>query len=170
MNAKEFSEAINEVDDKYYEEAANYQYKKPLWLKWGAMAACLCVLISLGAIISLVLNQNKPQLLTTEGHLEILSVELTEWENNGFKAVVVDTGNSSIFPVGAELTVVFREHNTEIVLDDETSYGYGEIQTGDIEWPVGSIIEVSFGVYEKYDANRGYENKVYASRFELAPQ
>ena len=56
------------------------------------------------------------------------------------------------------------------MLDDETSYGYGEIQTGDIEWPVSSIIEVSFGVYEKYDANRGYENKVYAYRVELAPQ
>lgn len=45
MNAKKFSEAINEVDDKYYEEAANYRHKKPLWLKWAAMAACLCIAV-----------------------------------------------------------------------------------------------------------------------------
>ena len=31
MNAKLFSEAMNEVNDKYYEEAANYHCKKYRW-------------------------------------------------------------------------------------------------------------------------------------------
>ena len=46
MNKMKFAEAISMVDDKYYEEAANYQRKKktPLWLKWGALAACLCLI------------------------------------------------------------------------------------------------------------------------------
>ena len=100
----------------------------------------------------------------------IIHITVVEWQSDGFKAVVVDTGNSSIFPASAGLTVIFRENDTEIVIDDGNSYGYGEIQTSDIKWPVSSIIEVSFGVYEKYNATRGYENKVYAYHVELAPQ
>lgn len=45
MNTKKFSEAISEVDDKYYEEAANYHCKKHGWVKWSAMAACLTVVL-----------------------------------------------------------------------------------------------------------------------------
>ena len=168
MKTMDLYNAFRAVDDDILErsETAACGRKKNGWLKWGAAAACLCVIISLSVII---LHQDEPELLTTEGHLEIINVELVEWQSNGFKAVVADTGNSSIFPAGAELTVIFRENNTEIVIDDGSCYGYGEIQTSDIEWPAGSIIEVGFGVYEKYDANRGYENKVYAYRVELVP-
>ena len=45
MNAKLFSEAMSEVNDKYYEEAANYHYKKHGWVKWIAMAACLTLVL-----------------------------------------------------------------------------------------------------------------------------
>lgn len=47
MSKKKFSEAMTEVNDKYYEEAARYERKRktPLWLKWGAMAACLCLVV-----------------------------------------------------------------------------------------------------------------------------
>ena len=45
MNAKLFSEAMSEVNDKYYEEAANYHCKKHRWVKWSAMAACLTVVL-----------------------------------------------------------------------------------------------------------------------------
>ena len=168
MKGENILDAIGAINDEAVQDARVYKrtkYSKSI--KWGAMAACLCVIISLSVIIS---HQDEPELLTSEGHLEIINVELVEWQSDGFKAVVVYTGNSSIFPSGAELTGIFRENNTEIVIDHESSYGYGEIQTSDIEWPVGSIIEVSFGVYEKYDANREYENKVYVYRVELIPQ
>ena len=168
MRSIELYSAFHAIDDDILErsETAAGVRKKSGWLKWGAVAACLCVIISLSVII---LHQDEPEQLTTGAHLEIINVELVEWQSDGFKAVVVDTGNSSIFPSGAKLTVIFRENNTEIVIDDGSSYGYGEIQTSDIEWPAGSIIEIGFGVYEKYDANRGYENKVYAYRVELVP-
>ena len=45
MTTKLFSEAISEVGDKYYEEAANYHCKKHGWVKWSAMAACLTVVL-----------------------------------------------------------------------------------------------------------------------------
>ncbi len=54
MNSKKFSEAISEVDGKYYEEAINYRKKanKPVWIKWGAVAACLC-LVTISAVVLL---------------------------------------------------------------------------------------------------------------------
>lgn len=47
MNAKKFSDAMSELDTKYVDEALNYKKKakKPGWIKWGAMAACLCLVV-----------------------------------------------------------------------------------------------------------------------------
>ena len=52
MNSKKFSEAMSELDSKYVDEAINYKKKaqKPHWVKWGAVAACLC-LIAVAVII-----------------------------------------------------------------------------------------------------------------------
>lgn len=47
MNSKKFSEAMSELDSKYVDEAIRYKKKarKPHWVKWGAMAACLCLIV-----------------------------------------------------------------------------------------------------------------------------
>lgn len=47
MNSKKFSEAMSEIDSKYVDEAIQYQCKnkKKSWLKWGAMVACLCLIV-----------------------------------------------------------------------------------------------------------------------------
>lgn len=52
MNSKKFSEAMGELDSKYVDEAINYKKKskKPGWAKWGAFAACLCLVICAFAI------------------------------------------------------------------------------------------------------------------------
>lgn len=54
MNTKKLSEAISEVDDKYYEEAANYESKKKnrSLVKLGAIAACIFLVIAATAIPS----------------------------------------------------------------------------------------------------------------------
>ena len=48
MNTKNFSDGMNELDNKYVDEAVNYKKKAkhPIWMKWGALAACLCLIIS----------------------------------------------------------------------------------------------------------------------------
>ena len=53
MNGKKLLEAVGEVNDSYVEEAAGYQKsrKAPLWLRWGAVAACLCVAAVSGAVL-----------------------------------------------------------------------------------------------------------------------
>ena len=60
MNAKKFSDAMSELDSKYIDEALNYKKKakKPVWVKWGAMAACLCLIVV--AIITV------PSMLTSQ--------------------------------------------------------------------------------------------------------
>lgn len=53
MNERKLPEAVGEVNDSYVEEAASYQKgrKAPLWLRWGAVAACLCVAAVSGAAL-----------------------------------------------------------------------------------------------------------------------
>lgn len=55
MNAKKFSDAMSELDNKYIDEAINYKKKvkksrkktnKHSLIKWGAMAACLCLIVA----------------------------------------------------------------------------------------------------------------------------
>ena len=50
MNTRKFSDAISEVDDKYYEEAANYQSrrKKNTWIACGSIAAMLAIMAYAG--------------------------------------------------------------------------------------------------------------------------
>ena len=50
MNIKKFSEAMGEIDSKYVEKAINYKpnQKKQIWVKWGAIAACLAIMVYAG--------------------------------------------------------------------------------------------------------------------------
>lgn len=169
MTNEKLYEVLGDINEKHVKEAREYRKaKKPVWLKWGAMAACLCLVVGLTTVIPSLLKEEDPEQHSTGAHLQFISAEIVEWENNGFKGVVVYNGNSSLFPVGAKLTVIFREQNTEIILDDGTSYGYGEIKIDDIGWSVGSTVDIGFGVYEEYAEEKQYENKVYAYHVELS--
>lgn len=63
MNAKKFSDAMSELDSKYIDEALNYKKKakKPGWVKWGAMAACVCLLcIGILSLSRIFQNPSQP--------------------------------------------------------------------------------------------------------------
>ena len=49
MNRKDLYNGFNEVDDDILErsETVSKSKKKPVWLKWGAIAACLCLAVSI---------------------------------------------------------------------------------------------------------------------------
>ena len=59
MNTQKFSEAMNEIDNRYLEEAVHYKKKAKKYsrIKWGAAAACLIVMLVLGSIL-LLLNKS----------------------------------------------------------------------------------------------------------------
>ena len=58
MNVKKFSDAMGELDTKYIDEALNYKKKskRPVWIKWGTMAACLCFVICIGTYFAYKFN------------------------------------------------------------------------------------------------------------------
>ena len=46
MKKEEFAEVLGEINEKHILEArAERKAKKPVWVKWGAMAACLCLVV-----------------------------------------------------------------------------------------------------------------------------
>lgn len=48
MNANTFSNALGKVNDRFIMEAAAYQKRHTMArLKWGAMVACLCLIIGI---------------------------------------------------------------------------------------------------------------------------
>ena len=165
MTGEKLYELLGDLNEEHVQEARAYRgANRAIWRKWGAAAACL--LLVLGTVVTSLAQQETPQELHTGAYLQFVRVELVAWQDDGFQAVVVETGNSSIFPVGAKLSVLFRENNTEIVLEDGTSYGYGEISIDSIPWSEGAIIDVGFAVYESYSEERGYDNKLYAYHLE----
>ena len=49
MSAKKFSDAMSELDTKYADEALKLKKKakKTGWIKWGAVAACLIMIVGI---------------------------------------------------------------------------------------------------------------------------
>ena len=62
MNAKKFSDALSALDGRYVEEAARYRRKhgQSFWVRWGAAAACLCLLAAGGALLGAMEKQLAP--------------------------------------------------------------------------------------------------------------
>ncbi len=50
MNAKNFSDGMNELDVKYVDETLNYKKaaKRPVWMKWGTLAASFALVAVIG--------------------------------------------------------------------------------------------------------------------------
>lgn len=62
MNTKLFSEAMSEVNDKYYEEAENYHCKKHGWVKFTSLAACAAIVLAVSfATLWKLPSQTTPQ-------------------------------------------------------------------------------------------------------------
>ena len=50
MNLEKFSMAMGQLEDRYLEEALHYRAgKRCSWLRWGALAACLALVLAAGA-------------------------------------------------------------------------------------------------------------------------
>lgn len=179
MTSKTISDAITNISAEYIEKAADYTVvkkpHKPVWLKWAAMAACLCLVVVGALTIPNWQNESQHGQSTmaqvyTLPEAETMSVELVEWgKRDYFKGIVVDAGDNSIFPTGAELSVVF-DYDTEIILDDGTVMVFNpdEPDIDVIGWKEGTIVTVKFVNHDKYMEGNHFYNHVYASYVEAA--
>lgn len=48
MRKEDFAEVLGDISENYVKEAETIKKtKNPVWLKWGAAAACLCLVVGL---------------------------------------------------------------------------------------------------------------------------
>lgn len=82
MNTRKFSDAISEIDDKYYEEAANYQSrrKKNTWIACGSIAAMLAIMVYAGTRF---LPQKAPE---TAAERPMLTISENASDGMGFES------------------------------------------------------------------------------------
>ena len=67
MTSKTISDAITNISAEYIEKAADYtvvkKAHKPVWLKWAAMAACLCLVVTAGIIVPKLINSTQDDII-----------------------------------------------------------------------------------------------------------
>lgn len=82
--------------------------------------------------------------------VENIVVEITEWRDEGFQAIVVNESSSDTFSAGTNLTVAF-DAETNIILEDGTYFDYDPYnpQARGIGWDTGTIVNIEFKAYEK---------------------
>ena len=90
MKKEEMYDVIGKIDDKYIIDArSNITKKKNSWIKWGAMAACLCL-----AFVGAFMLQNSLGLQNKEPHLENpTTANIFEPKNNFINAKESPTGD-----------------------------------------------------------------------------
>ena len=114
MNTKKFSDAMSELDTKYVDEALNYKKKakKPSWVKWGAIAACLCLMIPLTAFAVDIIQYNAA--VDYLNSLGIAVEDLSDYSHKEIKEAVktIDAGESS--PLTEEIRSLIPEYKEPI--------------------------------------------------------
>lgn len=127
MNGKKLLEAVGEVNDSYVEEAAGYRKsrKAPLWLRWGAVAACLCV----AAVSAAVLLRGNEGLTPDPASVEVTNPIIT-----------VDTVEEMEEYLDLPVPVLDKETAALSVL---VVQGYPVM--GQVEYADGSLYRVQYG-------------------------
>ena len=109
MNTKKFSDAMSELDTKYVDEALNYKKraKKSNWVRWGVMAACLCLILSLTAFaVDIIQYHAAVDYLNSLG---IAVEDLSDYSHKEIKeaAKTIDAGESN--PLTEEILSLIPE-------------------------------------------------------------
>lgn len=75
MNVKKFSDAMSELDTKYVDETLSYKKKakQSVWIKWGAVAACVCLL----AVGGVMFTQNSGNIVPNPDIVQISNPIIT---------------------------------------------------------------------------------------------
>lgn len=160
MKKEEFCEVLGDMNENYVKEArAVRKARKPGWMKWGAMAACLCLLVAGGVLFTRNRGNAAPDpdpVQIPNPIISVASVEEME-EYLDFEVPVLDKEAASyaVFIEDGYLTM----GQIEYADGSEFRIQYG---SGDISGIHGGTLEKS----EKIDGveveQYRYENTTYA--------
>lgn len=153
MNTKKFSDAMSEIDSKYVDEALNYKKKakKPVWIKWGTMAACLC-LVFVGGIM-----------LLKHGNNAIPNPERVEIPNPIIEVTTVEEMEQYL---DFDVPVLDKEIKSYSVFVEEAYPTMGQIIYADgsefrIQYGSGDISGISDGTLEESKEINGIKVEYY---------
>ena len=96
MTNEKLYEVLGDINEKYVSEARVYQKaKKPIWVKWGAIVACLCLMIPLTAFAIDIIQYNAA--VDYLNSLGIVVEDLSDYSHKEIKEAVktIDAGESS---------------------------------------------------------------------------
>ena len=163
MNSKKFSEAMSELGSKYVDEAVNYKkkVKKPVWVKWGAAAACLAAVIAIGMFIPWQTAEPTPPNQTGEVMAETSNLNIyCLSERNIIEAKSVEVSNTpkDIFDKWAALN-----HLSDVTFIDCVYDGHGteSLQEGFAEHSAGNFHTLSLRVSREFSKYASGENGVF---------
>lgn len=162
MNSRKFSEAMSELDIRYVDEANGYKkfLKKTVWLKLGAMAACLCLIIAGGIMFTLNRGSEapNPELVQIPNPIiTVISVEEMEGYLD-FKVPVLD-----------------KEVETYSVLVEDNYPAMGQIDYADgsefrIKYGSGDISGIYGGTLEQSKDIEGVKVDYYRYTDDTTPE
>ena len=112
MKEKRILNALEQVDEKYIEEAApaKQKSKKSVWVRWVAAAACLCLIV--GGLFAITRPNETPPI--TSGDLPQISIPKYEIDGMGFEGLMyysaeeLENGNPWREDMALETLPVFR--------------------------------------------------------------
>ena len=102
-------EVLGDINEKYVSEARVYQKaKKPIWVKWGAIVACLCLMIPLTAFAIDIIQYNAA--VDYLNSLGIVVEDLSDYSHKEIKeaAKTIDAGESN--PLTEEILSLIPEN------------------------------------------------------------
>lgn len=123
MNTKLFSEAMSEVSDKYYMEAATYQpkCKKHNWVKHGASAACFVVLLVVAS--SILTNYFKQQSVIPPDNLNgISATDHSDKSNSDIATSPDNTTSSAASEIHINMSEIFVNELSDFIDADYARY------------------------------------------------
>jgi len=114
MNEPKLSQAINYIDDDLISGAIEYMPKKakrPVWVKWAAMAACLCLVVMGAFIAPTLLGEQNVEQPMGQGFFNATVLEI---END---KVIVECTESlqGEIPVGGKVQISTNTVSSEVV-------------------------------------------------------
>ena len=192
MKSERLLDALEKIDEELIEEAApgnkppKQKAKNAIGVKWGAMAACVCLIVGIGAVSLLnydgVTTGGEPETegnfdttgiegieeeagvgednLVTLTYMEEIKVRIDEMLPDGFIGTI-EIGND-LFKVGKQISIIAQD-NVTVVQKDGSIFDYDELEPNipESDLKIGSSVWVGFQKYDYIEGNGKY-NQIFA--------